>query len=398
MSTKFTPSTEITPGTGITPGTETPGTGTRTPRPTATRPTHSAPSFWASVWLVSSREILSRLRSKAFLISTGILLLIAVGSVVAGGLLSANLSATPVAVVGAAGAVVGEAPGLTAVSAADVAAAEALVRDGTVEAAVVPDDSLLGVRVIALDSPPSAVLGALSVAPTVQLLEPAEQDGFLVYLVAIGFGLVFFMSALTFGSTIAQSVVEEKQTRVVEILMTTIPVRALMAGKVLGNSIMAFGQILAIALLVAVGMAVTGQRVLLADLGPAIGWFAVFFAFGFVMIAALFAATASMVSRQEDVGATTAPVTYLVMIPYFLVIFFNDNPLVMTIMSYVPFSAPVGMPVRVFLGTAEWWEPLLSLLILALATAGVILIGARIYSNSLLRMGGRVTYRQALRG
>jgi len=384
-------STDITPGTATDARQHTTATA-------AARATHTAPNFWASVWLVASREIVSRLRSKAFLISTGILLLIAVGSVVAGGLMSANPSTTQVAVVGSAGAVVGESAGLTMVSADDVAAAEALVRDGTVEAAVIPSDSLLGVSVIALDSPPSAVMNALSVAPTVELLEPAEQGGFLVYIVALGFGLVFFMSALTFGSTIAQSVVEEKQTRVVEILMSTIPVRALLAGKVLGNSIMALGQILAIALLVGIGMAVTGQRVLLADLGPAIAWFAVFFAFGFVMIAALFAATASMVSRQEDVGTTTAPVTYLVMIPYFAVIFFNDNPLVMSIMSYVPFSAPVGMPVRVFLGTAEWWEPLVSLVILALTTAGVIIFGSRIYRNSLLKMGGRVSYKQALRG
>jgi ABC-2 type transport system permease protein len=386
VSTKISPST--TPGT--TPGTR--------PQPAASRATHTAPSFMASVWLVSNREIVSRLRSKAFLISTGILFLIAIGSVVAGGLMSANPSTTQVAVVGTAESAVSESSGLSAVAAGSVDEAEELVRDGSVAAAVVPDDSLIGVSVIALDSAPSEVMNALSVAPEVQLLEPAEQGGFLVYLVALGFGLVFFMSALTFGSTIAQSVVEEKQTRVVEILMSTIPVRALLAGKVLGNSIMALGQIVAIALLVGIGMALTGQRVLLADLGPAIGWFAVFFAFGFVMIAALFAATASMVSRQEDVGTTTAPVTYLVMLPYIAVLFFNDNPLVMTIMSYVPFSAPVGMPVRVFLGTAEWWEPLLSLAILALTTAGVILFGSRIYRNSLLRMGGRVTYKQALRG
>jgi ABC-2 type transport system permease protein len=373
-------------------------TRSNTPAATAGRTTHPAPSFWASVWLVATREIISRVRSKAFLISTGILLLIAVGSVVAGGLMSANPSTTQVAVVGSASAVVGESDALSTVPADSVAEAEAMVRDGSVEAAVVPDESLIGVSVIALDAPPSEVMSALSVSPAVSLLEPAAQGGFLVYIVALGFGLVFFMSALTFGSTIAQSVVEEKQTRVVEILMSAIPVRALLAGKVVGNSIMALAQIVAIALLVGIGMAATGQRVLLADLGPAIGWFAVFFAFGFVMIAALFAATASMVSRQEDVGATTAPVTYLVMIPYFLVIFFNDNPLVMTIMSYVPFSAPVGMPVRIFLGTAEWWEPVLSLIILALTTAGVIIFGSRIYRNSLLRMGGRVTYKQALRG
>jgi len=80
------------------------------------------------------------------------------------------------------------------------------------------------------------------------------------------------------------------------------------------------------------------------------------------------------------------------------VILFNDNPTVLAIMSYIPFSAPVGMPMRIFLGTAAWWEPLLSLAILLASTALVILLGSRIYANSLLRMGARVTFREAIRG
>ncbi|RJT89679.1 ABC transporter permease [Cryobacterium melibiosiphilum] len=342
-----------------------------------------------------------RLRSKAFLISTGILLLISVGSVVAGGIASQNTTLDTVAVVGSAEAVVESTGAFEIMAVDDVAAAEALVRDGTVEAAVVPNesaDALLPVTVIALESAPLGVTGALSVSPDVQLLDPAETDGGnLAYLIAFAFGIVFLMSATTFGGTIAQSVVEEKQTRIVEILMSTISVRALLAGKVLGNSIMAFGQIVAIGLLAAGGMAVTGQRVLLADVGPAIGWFVVFFAFGFVLLASLYAATASMVSRQEDVGSVTSPVLILTMIPYFLVVFFNDNPLVVAIMSYVPFSAPVGMPLRIFTGSAEWWEPLASLVILVISTLVVILLGSRIYSNSLLRMGARVSLRDALK-
>ncbi|TFB93828.1 ABC transporter permease [Cryobacterium sp. MDB2-10] len=361
------------------------------------------PTLRQSVWLVATREIVARLRSKAFLISTGILLLVSIGSVVAGGIASQNQTLPKVAVVGSAAAqVVRQAGTLAAVEADDVAAAEALVRAGTVTAAIVPAESQadypLPLRVIALSATPLEVIGVLSLRPEVTLLEPSKQGEGLVYLVAIGFGLVFFMSAITFGSTIAQSVVEEKQTRVVEILMTTIPVRALLAGKVVGNSIMAFGQIVAIGLLVSIGMAVTGQHALLGDIGPSLVWFAVFFAFGFVMLASLFAATASMVSRQEDVGSATSPVLVLVMIPYFLVILFNDNPTVLAIMSYIPFSAPVGMPMRIFLGTAAWWEPLLSLAILLASTALVILIGSRIYANSLLRMGARVTFREALLG
>ena len=64
----------------------------------------------------------------------------------------------------------------------------------------------------------------------------------------------------------------------------------------------------------------------------------------------------------------------------------------------VPFSAPVAMPVRLFIGTAAWWEPLLSLLILLAATAVVITLGSRVYRNSLLRTGTRVPLREALRG
>lgn len=366
---------------------------------TRSHPQYKAPAFAQSVWLVATREIIARLRSKAFLISTGILLLITVASVMVGGMVSANPSLTKVAVLDSTSEVVEATGTLEVVAAPSVAAAEDLVRDGTVSAAVVPADgadSALDVRVIALDSVPSDVVGTLSVAPDVTVLEPAAQPGFLIYLVALGFGLVFFLSAMTFGTTIAQSVVEEKQTRVVEILMSAIPVRALMAGKVVGNTIMAFAQITLIAVLVSASMAVTGQHVLLTDIGGPIIWFVVFFTFGFVLIAALYAATASMVSRQEDVGSVTAPVMILVMIPYFLVIFFNDNALVLAIMSYVPFSAPVGMPMRMFLGTAQWWEPLLSLAILLVTTWGVVVLGSRIYSNSLLRMGGRVKIKDAL--
>ena len=220
----------------------------------------------------------------------------------------------------------------------------------------------------------------------------------LRYLVAIGFGVVFLMAASLFGSTIAQSVVEEKQTRVVEILISAIPARSLLAGKVIGNTVLAMGQILGLAAIAIIGLTVTGQTALLQGLGTPIVWFAVFFLFGFILLASLFAAAAAMVSRQEDIGSTTMPLTMLVMAPYMLVILFNDNALVMSIMSYVPFSAPVGMPMRLFLGEAQWWEPLLSLVILLVTCVAAIWVGAKIYENSLLRMGARVKLGEALRG
>ena len=352
-------------------------------------------NFARSTWLVAEREITTRLRSKSFLVSTGILLLIVLGSIVFGALMAANAEPTKVAVVGE--LAVADVDGIEAVPADDLDEAEQLVLDGDVDAALVADDSnATGVRLIADSSVPNDLVALLSVSPPVELLDENAMDPGLVYLVALGFGLVFFASALTFGMTIAQSVVEEKQTRVIEILLAAIPTRALLAGKVLGTSILAFGQIALIIAVAIIGMTVTGQDTLLVGLGSALIWFVIFFTIGFVLLAALFAATGAMVSRQEDIGATTTPVTMLIMLPYFLVVFFNDNPLVIAIMSYVPFSAPVAMPLRLFLGSAEWWEPLLSLAILIVTAVVLILIGARIYENSLLKLGARVTLKEAL--
>lgn len=358
----------------------------------------SAPSFAQSVWLVTEREIGSKLRSKAFLISTAILFVIALAGVLWGGFSANGDNRTTVAVTAQTAPVVAElADAVKVTEVADADAARELVREGTVDAAIVPGGAApFDFTVVADESAPGGLMQQLSVSPPVELLTTDTVDWALRYFVSLGFGLIFFMAALTFGSTIAQSVVEEKQTRVVELLISAIPTRALLAGKVIGNTVLAMGQIIGLATIAVVGLTVTDQVALLTGLGAPLVGFAVFFLFGFVLLASLFAAAAAMVSRQEDIGSTTTPLTFLVMAPYFLVVFFNDNPLILTIMSYVPFSAPVGMPVRVFLGEAQWWEPLLSLGILLATCAAAIAVGAKIYENSILRMGARVKLSEAL--
>ena len=115
------------------------------------------------------------------------------------------------------------------------------------------------------------------------------------------------------------------------------------------------------------------------------------------MISALYAAGAALVSRTEDIPATTQPITWLIMLPYIAIIIFFNNPLALQIMSYIPFSAPVAVPVRLFLGSTEWWEPLLSLAIMFVTTALLIFFSARVYENSLLRTGKAMKWREALR-
>lgn len=377
-----------------------------------------SPGFASGAGLVAGREVSTKLRSKAFLISTGLLMLAVLATVVLSSILTGTASgATKVAVVGDASSAVADGSGLEAVPADSLDAAETMLRDDEVDAIIAPTADVQGagltegsagspdasaagldVTVIGFDQAPTSVANALSIQPPTAILEPATADPLLAYFVAFGFGIVFFFAALTFGSTIAASVVEEKQTRIVEILLSTVSSRQMLTGKVLGNSVLAFGQIIGIAAVAILGLAVTGQRILLGGLGPSVLWFVLFFAVGFIMLAALFAATAATVSRSEDVGGVTTPVTMLIMIPYFLIIFFNDNPTVLAIMSYVPFSAPVGMPVRIFLEQAQWWEPILSLLILVASAALAIAIGERVYRNSLLRTGARVPFLQALKG
>lgn len=354
-----------------------------------------APSTASLVRLVAMREIVMRLRSVSFLVSTGILLAVVLGSIVIGSVMAANPSETRVAVV--AGVELGDVPGLDQVAVDDRDAAEDLLLSGDVEAALVPSDSSpVGIAIVGDRNVPTDLVSLLSVAPSVELLDADAPNPFLAYLVAIGFGVVFFASAMTFGMTIAQSVVEEKSTRVIELLLAAIPTRALLTGKILGTSVLAVAQIALTIGIAAIGASLSGQLAIVSEIGPAVAWFGLFFIIGFVLLASMFAATGALVSRQEDIGATTTPVTMLVMIPYFLVIFFNSNPLVIGIMSYVPFSAPIAMPLRIFLGTAQWWEPLVALVILVATTLLLIRIGARIYERSLLKLGARVSWREAL--
>jgi ABC-2 type transport system permease protein len=348
-------------------------------------------------WLVAERELGTKLRSKSFLISTAILLIIALGGIIWMNFL--GNSSTPVAATSGIAQQLGETEAFEVTEVASADEARALVQDGEVDAAVVDDaESPTGTTIIADTEAPTSLTTALSVSPTVELLNPeGNAEAAMRYLIGVAFGLVFMMAAMNFGMPITTSVVEEKQTRVVEILISTIPARVLLAGKVIGNTILAIGQILLLVAVVVIGLVITDQTEILQGLGAPLVWFAVFFLFGFILLASMFAAAGALVSRQEDTGPTLTPLIYLTMIPYVLVIILGDNPLVMTILSYVPFSAAVGMPVRLFFGDAQWWEPLLSLAVLLAACVAMVILGAKIYENSLLKMGARVKLKDALK-
>jgi ABC-2 type transport system permease protein len=346
----------------------------------------------AAARLVAAREIKVKLRDKTFLFSTVFFLLIAVASTVLPALLEGGPAT--VAVTASSGAAQPlQAAGLEVRTVDSDAAAEQLVRDGDVDAAVVG-----GPRVLALEETPGAVVDALSTAPPVQLLEPSSVDPFLQFVVPFALAFVFFITSFTFGLLIAQSVTEEKQTRIIEILVASVPVRALLAGKVAAATLLAFGQIALIALVTVVGMQIADVDAGVVGLiAPTLGWFLPFFVLGFIMLATLWAGVGALAARQEDVAGASSPLQMAVMIPFFAVVFLADNAPVMKILSYVPLSSPVAMPIRIFNGDAAGWEPFVALAILVATAVAFLGVGARIYEGSLLRTNGRTSFATAWR-
>lgn len=366
------------------------------------RPAPARTPFWTAVGLVAGREMKVKMTSKAFVVTTAIVLGLLLTVVLVGPRLADWLGGTARAGVAvtaetaqAVGAL-GDSYDLRTVGSTD--AAREAVRAGDVEAAVVPDEAgPAGLAVVGLDSAPTDLVQALSTTPAVELLDPNAAAPGLQYLIAFGFGIVFFTIAITYGQQIAVSVIEEKQSRVVEILLAAIPAKAMMAGKVIGNSAMALFQVALVAGVLLLGMQINETVLPLDGLGAPILWFVLLFAIGFVMIASLYAAAASLVSRQEDIGSTSLPVMMLIMLPYFAVIFFNDDPQALRIMSFIPFCAPVAVPLRVFLRQGETWEHVAALGILVLSTGLAIWFAATIYERSILRTGKAMTWSQALR-
>ena len=357
----------------------------------AMRPT----TLLSSARLVAEREVREAVRAKGFWINFAIFVVGIVALAVLPGLVSSQPS---VAALGPDAVAQAEAADFEVRTVDDEAAAARLVRDGDVDAAVVPDAaaaSPLGLTVIALTEAPPEVLAALSVAPDVELLDSSAVSGAVRYIVVFAFGLIFFMFAIMFGVGIAQSVVIEKQTRIVEILVSTIPVRALLAGKIAGNSLLALSQVATLALVAPIALRLGGQGDLLGLLGASLGWFVPFFVFGFVLLAAMWAVAGALVSRQEDLASSTSLVSMLAMFPYFGVILFQDNPDVMTVLSYIPFSSTVAMPVRLFTGEAEAWEPVVALGLLAVSVVIAVAVASRLYSGSLMQTGGKVQLRKA---
>ena len=173
-------------------------------------------SFWSTVGIVAKREIVVRCMSKSFIVSTLITLAVMFLAVVFTPQIGKWMDggATTVATTADLAPRLRNLPNVTVVEVADPEAARSAVLSEDAKAAVVPDASNpLGIEVLSLRDTPTGLLSSLSVSPNVQLLDPNAPHPALRYFLEIGFGMVWMMAAMVFGMGIANSVVEEKQTR-----------------------------------------------------------------------------------------------------------------------------------------------------------------------------------------
>jgi ABC-2 type transport system permease protein len=374
--------------------------------------------------LVAHREISTKIRDKTFIGSTAFLLIVVLAAVIIPALISGHGGPDKIAVLDDAGAkVVQTADALKGgdsfevTRAEDQAGAERLVSDGDVKAALLPGaDGYVVVGDQQLDSDLQNTLreavanlgmehnaGKAGLTPdqlragtAVQerLLNPGPLPDLVADFVNIGLALAFYMTALGFGMMIAQSVVQEKESRVVEILAAAIPIRALLWGKVIGNTVLALSQIVVIAAASLIGLLATGQADILKVIAPVAGWFVVFFVLGFIALAGLWAVAGSLATRQEDLGSTTLPGQMILMIPFFFSVFAGASA--KTVASFIPIASSMAMPGRMLTEHVPVWQPLLAILILLVATVGIVRLGARVYERTLLKTGRRLGYREAI--
>ncbi|WP_280414315.1 ABC transporter permease [Nocardia carnea] len=381
------------------------------------------------VWrIVTEREVMVKLRDRNFLISTVITIVAIVASLAISGFMSGRTETVDIAVTGPdAGQVVQTAGDLAELAdsnvafastpVADRAAVEQQVRDGEADAGLVAGPG--GWRLIGKESVNDDINTYVTTAAqqlalqrnaeaagtsleelgrggqvSYDVLDESAVDPGFAQIMTFVFAFLFYIASILFGMSIAQSVVEEKQNRIVEILASAIPLRQLLIGKIIGNTLMAFGQLVLFAAAGLAGLAVMGNTDYVTQIAGAAGWFIVFFVVGFLALASLWAVAGSLATRNEDLQSTSTPLSMLIMIVLFLGIFASGTA--QTVTSYVPIVSIVTMPARLAEGTAAWWEPLVSLAIMAATAYGIVVVAERIYRRSLMQTQGRLTYRQAL--
>ena len=275
------------------------------------------------------------------------------------------------------------------------------------------------------------VVEILRSQPSVRLLkltEEGEQADASAASSVLGFIMGFFMygTILFYGAYVMHGVMEEKQSRVLEVIVSSVRPFELLMGKVLGIGAMGLLQmgvwaLILIGLTMAAGGIVSlfldpadfnlpasaGQEELLgaADFAlPAIDpglfvWFLLFFLGGYLLYSSLFAAVGSTVEHQQDAQGMMLPLTLLIVIPilFISVVVEAPNTTLSILLSFVPFFSPILMIVRLAVTAVPFWQVALSFLLLCGTFVGAVWVSSRIYRVGILMYGKKPTLRELAR-
>ncbi|MFC4854216.1 ABC transporter permease [Actinophytocola glycyrrhizae] len=391
-----------------------------------------------TVSLVARRELAARLRTRSFVLGTVLSALVLAGFVLTQSTLFDDRHRDTIGLNGQAIAVTEQLAeearqvgrDVATVEVTDLADGRAQVADGRLDALVsgAPaaltvlvdsglDDELRGVlnglvrqqvlrgQLAALADPTNldadAVLRTVAEAHvTVRTLsspDPAHGERLAVALVVVA---LLYLALLLYGSLVAQGVVAEKSSGVAEFLLPVVRPGQLLGGKVVGLGLVGLLQLVAVGL---VGLVVALATKVLTSAGSAVtalSWGLVWYVLGFLLYATVFAAVGTLVSRQEDVQSVLMPVTVVLLVAFvlgFAVLSRDSSGTLITVLSLVPPLSPLLMPGRLALAAVPVWQTLLALGLTVAAIAVLARVCGRMYRNSLLRPGSRVTLRTALR-
>ncbi|MCW2632435.1 MAG: ABC-type Na+ efflux pump permease component, partial [Pseudonocardia sp.] len=356
-----------------------------------------------AVLLITRREFLNRVKTRAFVVGTAVLVLILAGymfffTAIGSKGDKSTLGVTPTAAqlaepLKASAAALGQQLEIRQLG---EVAGEQQVRDGDLQALLTGAPGsyrLIGkdevgntlTTIVRTAVAQAAVTDALrtagvdpqSVAASANVqviaLQPPDPDRGGRLVVGLVIGGLLYLAILIYGQTIAQGVVEEKTSRVIELLLSTVKPWQLMLGKVIGVGAAGLLQFTIIGVIAAVAVRITGVASLpSATLGTVLVGL-LWFILGFFLYATLFAAAGSLVSRSEDLQAVVTPITILVLIPFLVSFTIIDNPTgpLAQVLSVVPFFAPILMPVLFSLGAVAGWQ-LAVALALTVVTIGLI--------------------------
>ncbi|NEK85422.1 ABC transporter permease [Blastococcus saxobsidens] len=389
--------------------------------------TGRAPGSSELVRLVAGREISTRLRDKNFLVGLGVTILLLVGLMAFQIATASGGDEGRLGIVGDSSALgpavqaQGEAVGIdvTVVELDDEDAARAAVEAEDVDGALLATGSAPELLVLDRDSTMEAVVNAAvaGVAVTEQLAEAgveltavpevevtalsgeddaAEQEQVLVAIIGV---VLLYGLLIMFGQFIAQGVVEEKSSRVVELLLATMRPWQLLAGKIIGLGVLGLAQIVIIGVISVAGALAFDLVAVPGDLVGTVISVVLWFVLGYAFYAAIFAMAASLVSRQEDLGSVLTPMILLLVVGFFIGLQAASEPAgtMAVVTSYVPGLSPLVMPVRQAAGEVAVWEIAVAVVIMIVAIVAAVRLGGRIYAGALLRTSGKTKLREALR-